>query len=153
LYPNHFKRLGKDTSLYPGIKVGRLALRDAFPHSQSQRDWRYPGKVHAFVRTRASRIVLAVRVCGRWSADILVRLRLTLSKEADKNVRAPKKQETHGSHSARRDRLIPTEPLFSSPAHEPQNAFLDFQRLAHFEVYGRNVRNLVSGLSDSETIP
>jgi hypothetical protein len=94
-------------------------------------DWRYPGMVHAFVRTRASQIFPAVRVCGFWSADILVRLRLTRSKEADKNVRAPKNQETHGSRSARRDRLIPAEPLFSSPAHEPQNAFLDFQRLAH----------------------
>jgi hypothetical protein len=30
--------------------------------------------------------------------------------------------------------------LVSNSAHEPQNAFVDFQQLAHLEVHGRNAR-------------
>jgi hypothetical protein len=35
---------------------------------------------------------------------------------------------------------LPTARRHSSSAHEPQNGWLDLQRLVHFEVHGRNAR-------------
>jgi hypothetical protein len=37
--------------------------------------------------------------------------------------------------------------LASNSAHEPQNAYADYQVLAHFEVHGRNARKAVPGKS------